>query len=95
MLKRNGWEYVPDTEIPPELKDATAEYARQLLVGDRVGDSDIETLGITSVTAGPVSLTFKESVFAKAVPDAVFYLIPDHWGYPKSRATSVRELLRA
>jgi len=95
MLKLNGWEFVSDNVIPNELKQATAEYARQLLVSDRTGDSDIETLGITSVRAGSVSVTFKDSVIAKTVPDAVFNLIPNSWGYPKGRSTSVRNLIRA
>lgn len=95
MLKRNGWEYVALDVIPVELQEATAEFARQLLVGDRAGDSDIETGGITSLRAGPVALTFKDSVFAKVVPDAVFNLIPTGWGYPRSRGQSVRELQRA
>jgi hypothetical protein len=95
MLKRNGWEYVDIHTIPIELKRATAEYARQLLVSDLAGNSDIETLGLTSVKAGPVSLTFKDSVYAKPVPDTVFHLIPDRWGYPKNRITGARELQRA
>lgn len=95
MLKRNRWEYVDVHTVPPEIKNATAEYARQLLAGDLAGNSDIETLGITSVRAGPVALTFKESVFAKPVPDTVYLLVPDHWGYPKSRNTGIRELQRA
>jgi hypothetical protein len=95
MLKRNGWEYVPLTVIPIELQYATAEYARQLLVSDRAGDSDIETLGIRSLTAGPVKLDFKESVYAKVVPDAVVNLIPPHWGYVRSASQGVRDAVRA
>lgn len=109
MLKRNGWEYVPLSgpgSIPQELKNATAEYARQLLASDRTADSNIETLGIRSLTAGPVKLDFKDSVFAKTVPDAVYNLIPHgrlgnqflgaaDWGYVRGRATGVRESSRA
>lgn len=95
MLKPNGWEYVSLTVIPIELQRATAEYARQLLISDRTADSDIETLGLKSLTAGPVSLSFKDDVFAKAVPDAVVQLIPPGWGYPRSTHTGTRDLLRA
>jgi hypothetical protein len=95
MLKRNGWEYVDIHTVPVEIQQATAEYARQLLVSDRTADSAIQTQGITAVKAGPVSVDFKDSVFAKAVPDSVYYLVPSSWGYPITRATGVRDLLRA
>lgn len=95
MLKRNGWEYVALDVIPIELQKATAEYARQLLVSDRAGDSDIETQGIRSITAGPVSLAFKDSVFAKVVPDAVINLVPPDWGYPRGLHAGYRNLQRA
>lgn len=95
MLKRNGWAYVDIHTIPNELKRATAEYARQLIVSDLAGNSDIETLGITSIKAGPVALTFKNSVYAKPVPDTVYHLIPESWGYPKNRVSGVRDLQRA
>ncbi len=87
--------FVPQDVIPIQLQHATAEYARQLLVSDRVADSGIETQGITSIKAGPVSLTFKDSVAAKVVPDAVFHLIPRDWGTVRGRVSSTRELLRA
>jgi len=95
ILKLNGWEYVALDVIPVELQQATAEYARQLLASDRTGDSDIETQGITSIKAGSVELTFKDSVYAKAVPDIVYNLIPCGWGYPRSRESGVRSLIRA
>lgn len=95
MLKRNQWEYVDINTIPVELQRATAEYARQLLVSDRAGDSDIETQGITRLTAGPVTLQFKENVVAKPVPDTVVYLIPSWWGTVTSRVTGIKNLARA
>lgn len=95
ILKRNGWEYVSLTVIPGEIQKACAEYARQLLVSDRAADSDVETQGIKSLTAGPVSLSFKDDVIAKPVPDIVINLIPPHWGYVRSRNVSARELLRS
>lgn len=87
MWYANGF-YVPNTVIPVELQEATAEYARQLLVADRAGDSDIETQGISSLSAGPVSLSFKADVVAKVVPDAVVNLIPSDWGRVRSRVGS-------
>lgn len=95
MLKTNLLEFVPTTIIPIELQQACAEYARQLLGSDLAGNSDIETLGLTSFKAGPVAFTFKNDVYAKPVPDAVFNLIPPMWGRIRSRVTGVRPLLRA
>lgn len=95
ILKRNGWEYVSLVVIPVELQRATAEYARQLLVSDRAGDSDVETQGLKSLTAGPVSLVFKDDVSAKIVPDAVVNLIPPGWGYVRGLRSATRNLLRA
>ena len=92
---RNGWIYLNHETIPLELKNATAEYARQLLVSDLAGNSDLETMGVTSMRAGPVAFTFKESVVAKPVPDTVVNLIPMWWGYLRTRATGVRPLQRA
>lgn len=95
ILKRTEWELFPETEIPREIKDATAEYASQLLVEDRTGDSEVETLGLTSLSVGPVDLTFKNSVYAKIVPDAVVTLIPCEWGHLREQRWSYRRLIRA
>lgn len=95
MLKRNGQDYVGNDEIPPELKDAVAEFARQLIVSDRSLDSDIEAQGITSIRAGSVALTFKDLVVPKVVPDAVINLLVPSWGFVKTQSASVRFLVRA
>ncbi|HMF88748.1 MAG TPA: DnaT-like ssDNA-binding protein [Gemmatimonadaceae bacterium] len=89
VIKRNGWEYVPDSAVPIEVQHATAEYARQLLVSDMAGNSDVETQGIKQITADVVTLIFKDGVKPKPVPDTVVYLIPTHWGYPAGRAPLV------
>ena len=78
MLSRNGFA-IPSGEIPSILKDAVAEYARQLLVADRSLDNDIESQGITQIKAGPIELKFREEVARKAVPDAVRELLPPSW----------------
>lgn len=70
----------PNT-IPDEIQWATAELARQLLVKDRTGDSDIETFGLKLIKAGPIRLDFKDSVHAKPIPDIVKNMIPLEWGY--------------
>jgi hypothetical protein len=94
LMTRNGWESLPSDTVPIEIQHATAEYARQLLAGDLAGNSDIETKGITAITAGPVSLQFKDSVRAKPVPDTVVYLIPREWGYITGGG-GVRQAVRA
>lgn len=95
ILARNRLSYVGNDAIPPELKNATSEFARQLIVADRSLDSDVETQGLLSLRAGPVSLQFKSGVYAKVVPDAVFNLLPPWWGHIQGRVTATRELLRA
>jgi hypothetical protein len=96
LLHRNRLSVVLPTEIPIELQQANAEFARQLLEADRAADSDVETQGIRAIKAGSVALQFKDNVVAKVVPDAVVALIPPEWGRVRSRggAQSV-ELLRA
>jgi hypothetical protein len=81
--------------IPQELKNATAEFARQLIAADRSADSDIETQGIKSLKAGPVALEFKGDVVPKVVPDAVYHLIPEAWGCARGRASMTQRLVRA
>lgn len=84
-LDVDGLSTIDDNVIPRELKWATAEFARQLIVANRTADSDVETQGITSLTAGPISLSFKDSVTAKVVPDAVAAFIPYWWGTLKGK----------
>lgn len=76
---------IDDDVVPRELKWATAEFARQLIVANRTADSDVETQGLLSLTAGPISLSFKDSVVAKVVPDAVAAFIPSWWGVLKGK----------
>ena len=95
VLAANQLENIGDYEIPIELKRATAEFARQLIDSDSTENSDIEALGITSLSAGPVSLAFKATQTVKVVPDAVGYLMPQWWFKIRSRKTGIRELLRA
>lgn len=81
LLDRNQISLIPQDEIPKELKWATCEMANALLVGDRSADSDVETQGVTRIKAGSVELEFKDTVYAKPVPDVVVNLLPRWWGY--------------
>jgi len=88
--------FVPSDIIPTELQNACAEFSRQLLADDRAADSDIQTQGITRIKAGSVELAFKDSVFAKVVPDVVVNLIPSEWySNVRGRKSGVRQLIRA
>jgi len=84
MLDANELEFVPITgaeSIPVQLKTAQLEMAFALLAEDRTLDYDVEAKGLKSLTAGPVSLSFKDSVFAKVIPDAVKNQILPWWGW--------------
>jgi hypothetical protein len=78
MFDRNGQPIDP-TIIPQDLKDATAEFAGQLLGGDRSLDNSVIVQGLTSVKAGSVALTFKHDIAPQVVPDAVFNIMPQSW----------------
>lgn len=94
LLKKNTWGALDHETIPTEIQEATAEFARQLLAADRAGDSDVETQGVKSLSAGSVRLEFRDNVVAKVVPDIVVRMIPEHWGYLKGSSGS-RELVRS
>jgi hypothetical protein len=83
MFDRDG-RYIQIEIVPQELKNAVAEFARQLIAADRTADSGTETQGIASLIAGPVALTFNGRGGAKVVPDAVFYMV-QQWGRIRSR----------
>lgn len=67
---------VPDTVVPQAVKNATAEFARQLLAEDRTADSEVEAQGITGIKAGSVELTFDTATAkSQVVPDAVHSML--------------------
>jgi Putative DnaT-like ssDNA binding protein len=95
MMARNRLSYIDNETIPTELKNATAEFARQLIAEDRAADNDIETKRLREIGAGPVRLVFGEGVTAKVVPDAVYSLMPPWWGTVRGRVSATRDLVRA
>jgi hypothetical protein len=52
---------IPTTTIPAQLKNAQAEFARQLIDGDRTADNDAVKNELTSVKAGSVALSFRDT----------------------------------
>lgn len=80
MLNRNGFA-IANTVIPQDLKNATAELAGQLAVADRSLDNKLAVLGVTSASAGSVSVAFKNSGIqvTKFLPDVVLSLLVPSW----------------
>lgn len=79
MYDRNGNPIAP-TVVPDPLKHATAELAAHLAKEDRSFDLDAVTQGLKSVSAGSVSVTFKDGIDAtKVIPDIVFDLLVPSW----------------
>lgn len=93
LIALNGWESLDRTTIPEQIQWATAEFARQLLVSDRAGDSLVQSQGLKLLKAGPIRMDFKDWVYAKPIPDVVVNLIPYQWGY--LRGSGERNLVRA
>lgn len=82
VMDLHEWEEIDVDTIPTRLKEIQAEFAGHLLTDDRTLDFDVERYGITSLSAGPVSLAFRDGVSAKTkvVPDAVKLMVPSWWG---------------
>lgn len=58
MFSKNKF-LIDPTTIPQQLKEAQAEFARQLIDGDRTADNDAFKAGLEGLTAGPVTLKFR------------------------------------
>lgn len=78
MLDRNG-NAIASNVIPIDLKNAQAELAGQLLLSDTTLDNSVSVGGIKSISAGSVSLSFKDMVERHVLPDSVIELLPPSW----------------
>ena len=90
MKSRNDFA-IASGEIPSELKDAQAEFARHLVEEDSTESNVILALGITSVKAGPVAVAFGNALsqreaavnsnraYAMMIPDSVKVLLVPSW----------------
>lgn len=83
MSSRNGFA-LATTKIPVPLKNAEAELARQLIEGNLTETDAVAAKGIKSLKAGPVALTFKETLditnsLLAMIPDAVIMLLVPSW----------------
>lgn len=73
---RDGYEIL-STIIPQWLKNATAEFAFHLLLKDRLQTMDDNVAGLTSVTAGSVSVSFDKMDRIDLFPPSVLSIIKD------------------
>lgn len=80
MFDRNG-NAISSSVIPTELKRAQAELAGQLGKADLTLDNDVIVQGLTGLRVGSVSLSFKDTIWSKNVPDAVINLLIPGWLY--------------
>lgn len=85
--------YDPDTgglvdsaSIPDRLVAATSEQARLLLAGDRAAELDQQAQGLKALTAGSVSLTFKDSAAPRQVVASSAYQFVAAWCRVKQAA---------
>lgn len=78
MYDNNG-NLIASDVIPQALKDAESELAGQLLMADTTLDNAVAVGGIKSVSAGSVSVSFKDDIAAHVLPDAVLNLMPPSW----------------
>ena len=65
--------------IPQIIKDLQSELALLLLSSDRTAESQAGAQGLTSLRAGPVTLSFKDEIIVKQVPDTLLATIPVEW----------------
>jgi len=77
-------------EIPTFLVNATSEFARLLLDGDRQADSD--TLGFKELKAGPLEMVIDKYDRASVMPNSVWDIIKF---YGKKTSGQIRTLQRA
>jgi hypothetical protein len=90
-VPRSGMTYpngapIPNTIIPTQLQDATAEYAKRLLeagaLPDSVSDTESQSVGLKRMKAGSVELEFDHAGVDDStdLPPAVFAMISFMFG---------------
>lgn len=85
MVDREG-RTIDDNVIPNQIKNATAELARLLIVSDRAADRD--TIGFESISVGPIKLAVDKLDEISTIPDAVYDLCRD-FGFRVERQSAV------
>jgi hypothetical protein len=81
MLTKNGYPMADDV-VPQQVKDAVCELATLLLVSDRTTENEAGAVGLTELSAGPVTLKFADPPpNPKLLPDFVFQLLVPSWWF--------------
>lgn len=85
---------IDDAEIPQRLKEAEAEFAKYLLISDRLADLTSE--GVKRLQVSSIEIEFSESfrLRRKVIPDAVLQMVA-LWGTLKYGASNQATLVRA
>jgi hypothetical protein len=78
MYDKNG-NAIPSNVIPEDLKFAQSELAGLLLISDTTLDNAVRVGGIKSVSAGSVSVSFKDMIEQHVLPEFVWFLMPASW----------------
>lgn len=92
MFNRNGFAIGEDV-VPQALKDATAELAYMLLASDVTLESDAAVQGISRIKAGPVDISFRDSIESRDVPSNVSELFVPSWLCPADEGFAVFEMV--
>lgn len=74
---------VDSTIVPQAIKNATAEFAKELLAGDPTGDA--QGKGLTSLEVGSIKLAFDKTDTAGVLPSIVQEMLRG-WGSIHARA---------
>jgi hypothetical protein len=88
---------IPYTVVPQILKNATAEFARQLIEGDRLADAQSDGVaGLTSMEVGPIRMGFNSGgPKRKVIPDVVYEMLSQWILQDKYQNRGTARLVRA
>lgn len=70
---------VDSTTIPPEIRNATIEFAQWLIANNPYAENEIVVQGITEIKVGSIQLKFKDVIEGRVIPDFIKLLIPPEW----------------
>lgn len=70
---------IANNVVPQVVKDVQFELAILLLSSDRSLENQASAQGLTSLKAGPVSLSFKDKIEVNIVPNTLIAMFPISW----------------